>query len=710
MTASARRRRDEPVVQPVDSLTEEEARTELASLAEEIAHHDRLYYTDAAPEISDAEYDELRRRNAAIEARFPELIRTDSPTRRVGAAPAAGFAKVTHTRPMLSLENAFEESDVRDFFAGIRNFFRRTATEAVVAEDKIGIMAEPKIDGLSISLSYRKGRLVLGATRGDGTTGENVTTNLRTLETIPDALEGEGWPELIEIRGEVYLERAGFFALNEERAAQGEPIFANPRNAAAGSLRQLDSSITARRPLKFFAYAWGEASAPFARTHEEALSRFHSWGFTVNERSRLCQGVDQALAYYREIAAERAELPYDIDGVVYKVNDLALQERLGMVSRAPRWAVAQKFPAQQAQTVLRDISIQVGRQGSLTPVAMLEPITVGGVVVQRATLHNEDEIQRKDVRIGDTVVVQRAGDVIPQIVSVVLERRPNDAQPYHFPDHCPICGSLAVREPGQVARRCTGGLICAAQAVERLRHFVSRDCFDVEGLGEKHITAFWQDGLIRQPGDIFRLDPTVIGKREGWGELSARNLKAAIDERRRISLDRFINALGIPQVGQATARLLARHYRSLAVWRREMEAAQDPDSEARAGLLDIHGIGEEMAADIVGFFAEPHNRAVLDDLMREITILDYAGPTQHAASPLAGKNIVFTGSLDAMSRSEAKARAEALGANVTSSVSAKTDYVVTGADPGSKATKAAALGVKLLDEAEWLALAGDAAG
>ena len=709
-STASRRRREEPASRPTEAFTEEEARAELAALAKEIAHHDRLYYTDAAPEISDADYDALRRRNSEVEARFPELIRSDSPTRRVGAAPAAGFAKVTHTRPMLSLENAFEETDVRDFFAGVRNFFRRTATEAIVAEDKIEIMAEPKIDGLSIALSYQNGRLVLGATRGDGTTGENVTTNIRTLDTVPKVLSGESWPELIEIRGEVYLERAGFFTLNEERAAAGESVFANPRNAAAGSLRQLDPAITARRPLRFFAYAWGETSAPFARTHDEALAQFRAWGFTVNERSQLCRGVDAALAYYREIAAERASLPYDIDGVVYKVNDLALQERLGMVSRAPRWAVAQKFPAQQAQTVLRDISIQVGRQGSLTPVAMLEPITVGGVVVQRATLHNEDEIPRKDVRIGDTVVVQRAGDVIPQIVSVVLDRRPKDAVPYEFPDHCPICGSLAVREPGQVARRCTGGLICAAQAVERLRHFVSRDCFDIEGLGEKHITAFWQDGLIRQPGDIFRLDPEAIAKREGWGELSARNLRAAIDERQRISLDRFINALGIPQVGQATARLLARHYRSLAAWRHEMEVAEDPESEARAGLLDIHGIGEEMAADIIGFFAEPHNRAVLDDLAGEVTVLDYEAPAQRAASPLAGKTIVFTGTLEAMSRSEAKARAEALGANVTSSVSAKTDYVVTGADPGSKATKAAALGVKLLDEAGWLALAGETAG
>ena len=425
MSASTtRQRRTERERSPVEALTEEEARDELAWLAEEIGRHDRLYYTDAAPEISDADYDALRRRNTAIEARFPELIRSDSPSRRIGAAPATGFAKVTHSRPMLSLENAFEDSDVREFFSGIRNFFRRTATETMVAEDVIEIMAEPKIDGLSIGLTYRRGRLVQGATRGDGVTGENVTANLRTLATIPGALAGKDWPELIEIRGEVYLERAGFFALHEERAAAGEPVFANPRNAAAGSLRQLDSTITARRPLKFFAYAWGEASVTFAHTHQEALERFRGWGFTVNPRSRLCHGVDQALAYYAEIAGDRAELPYDIDGVVYKVNDLGLQERLGMVSRAPRWAVAQKFPAQQAQTVLRDISIQVGRQGSLTPVAMLEPITVGGVVVQRATLHNEDEIARKDVRVGDRVLIQRAGDVIPQILAVIEKARP----------------------------------------------------------------------------------------------------------------------------------------------------------------------------------------------------------------------------------------------------------------------------------------------
>ncbi len=693
---------------PAEALTTEEAAAELAALARAIAHHDRLYYSEDRPEISDAEYDALRRRNASIEAHFPELIRADSPSRRVGAAPAAGFAKVTHTRPMLSLENAFEEADVRDFFAGIRNFFRRSAAEAEVAEDVIAVMAEPKIDGLSMGLRYQGGRLTLGATRGDGVTGEDVTRNVRTLASIPKTLAGTGWPDDIEIRGEVYMERAGFFALNEERAAAEEPPFANPRNAAAGSLRQLDAAITARRPLKFFAYAWGEASASFARSHEEALQRFREWGFTVNPYSRLCRGVDAVLAYYREIAAERAALPYDIDGVVYKVNDLALQERLGMVSRAPRWALAHKFPAQQAQTVLRAIVIQVGRQGSLTPVAVLDPITVGGVVVQRATPHNEAEIARKDARIGDTVIVQRAGDVIPQIVGVVPERRPEGAEPYHFPDHCPVCGSLAVREPGAVARRCTGGLICPAQAVERLKHFVARDSFDIEGLGARHIAAFWEDGLIKAPGDIFRLDPAVIEKREGWGEVSAKKLIAMIDERRRIPLDRFVNALGIPQVGQATARLLARHYRSLAAWRRAMEAAQDPQGEAYAGLIDIHGIGADMAAEIVGFFAEPHNRAVLDDLAREVAVLDYEEPAGRAVAPLAGKTIVFTGTLSAMSRSEAKARAEALGANVASSVSAKTDYVVTGADPGSKATKAAALGVTLLDEAAWLDLAREA--
>jgi DNA ligase (NAD+) len=691
---------------PVELLTEEEVAAELARLAGEIAHHDQLYHAKDAPEISDAAYDELRRRNTAVEARFPELIRADSPSRRVGAAPAAGFAKVTHRLPMLSLDNAFAEEDVRDFFSTIRNFFRRPEDLALVAEDTVAVMAEPKIDGLSAALRYEHGRLVLGATRGDGVTGEDVTANIRTLSSVPGSLAGKDYPDILEIRGEVYMERAGFFAVNAEREAAGEPVFANPRNVAAGSLRQLDPTVTARRPLKFFAYAWGETSAPFARTHEEALARFRDWGFSVNEHSRLCRGVAEMLAYYREIAEHRSELPYDIDGVVYKINDLALQNRLGMRSRAPRWALAHKFAAEQARTIMHGIMITVGRQGALTPTAILDPITVGGVVVQRATLHNADEIARKDVRVGDTVVVQRAGDVIPQIVAVVLDRRPPDAKPYEFPDHCPVCGSIAVREEGMAVWRCSGGLICPAQAVERLKHFVARDCFDIEGLGAKHIVDFWEDGLIRQPGDIFRLKAEIIAERKGWGVVSAKKLIAAIDERRRIALDRFINALGIPQVGQATARLLARHYRSLAAWRRDMEAAKDPESPARADLLDVHGIGKDMASDIIGFFAEPHNRAVLDDLEDEVSVLDYEARTQRAPSPLAGKTIVFTGSLNSMTRSEAKARAEALGANVASSVSSKTDYAVIGADAGSKAARAASLGVTSLDETAWLDLAG----
>jgi DNA ligase (NAD+) len=689
---------------PIDALSEAEAKAELQRLAKTIAHHDRLYYEKDAPEISDAEYDELRRRNDAIEARFPALIRPDSPSRRIGAAPAAGFAKVRHPRPMLSLENAFDEADVRAFFRSIRNFFRAPADVARVDEATIAVMAEPKIDGLSASIRYEHGAMVLGATRGDGITGEDITANLRTLDTVPKHLNGRGWPEAIEVRGEVYMERRAFFALNQEREKAGEPVFANPRNAAAGSVRQLDPSVTAQRPLSFFAYAWGEASHPFAKTHAEALKHLDHWGFTINPLSRLCHGVEEVLAFHRDMAARRAKLPYDIDGVVYKVNDLDLEERLGFVSRAPRWAIAHKFPAQQAQTVIKKIRIQVGRQGTLTPVADLEPITVGGVVVQHATLHNEDEIKRKDIREGDTVIVQRAGDVIPQVVGVVKERRPAHSRAYVFPHKCPECGSLAVREEGEAAWRCTGGLICPAQAVERLRHFVSRDAFDIEGLGEKHVTEFWQDKLIKRPGDIFRLKPEVIAAREGWGEASALKLIRAIDARRVIALDRFIYALGIPQVGEATAKLLARHYRSFARFSQAMTEAADPESEAWRELNDIHGIGEDTAADIVGFFKEPHNRAVLEDLRHEIRITDYAAETA-AHRPLAGKTIVFTGTLESMSRSEAKSRAEALGATVTSSVSRKTEYVVVGAEAGSKADTAKELGVKMLSEQEWLKLA-----
>jgi DNA ligase (NAD+) len=697
------KRRSEP--KPAEALSEAEAKAELKRLAAEIARHDRLYHAKDAPEISDADYDALRRRNAAIEKRFPHLVRADSPSQRIGAAPATGFAKVRHAKPMLSLDNAFDEEDVRAFFQSVQNFFRSADDLKRVDPATIAVAAEPKIDGLSCSLRYERGALVLAATRGDGVTGEDVTANVKTVKDVPHRLKGRGWPAQIEIRGEVYMERPGFFALNAEREKAGESVFANPRNAAAGSLRQLDPAITASRPLKFFAYAWGEADRPIADTHWEALRHFRDWGLAVNPLSKLCRGIDQVLAFHAEIAAGRAELPYDIDGVVYKVNDLDLEERLGFASRAPRWAIAHKFPAQQAQTVLREITIQVGRQGSLTPVAMLEPITVGGVVVQRATLHNEDEIARKDIREGDTVIIQRAGDVIPQVVSVVKERRPKSSRPFKFPDECPECHSLAVREPGEAVRRCTGGLICPAQAVERLRHFVSRDAFDIEGLGAKHIADFWEDKLIKTPADVFRLDPAVIAEREGWGEQSARKLRDAIEARRRISLERFIYALGIRQVGQQTAKLLARHYRSFARWREAMLAARDKESDAWRELNDIHGIGEDMAEDIADFFRERHNLELLDDLLKEVNVADYVAAQSAAQSPLAGKTVVFTGTLMAMSRSEAKTRAEALGANVAGSVSGKTDYLIVGADAGSKAEKARALGVKTLTEEEWLALA-----
>jgi DNA ligase (NAD+) len=688
---------------PADKLSKAEAKAELKRLALEIVHHDRLYYQKDAPEISDADYDELRRRNAAIEARFPDLVRSDSPSKRVGAPPATGFAKVRHPHPMLSLDNAMDEDDVREFFKGIRNFFRAPEDVRRVEPDSIAVMAEPKIDGLSCSLRYEHGKLTLGATRGDGITGEDVTRNVETLDTIPKRLEGRAWPDVIEVRGEVYMEHPGFAGLNKEREKAGEPLFANPRNAAAGSLRQLDPAITAQRPLKFFAYAWGEASEPFAKSHADALKHLKAWGFVTDPHSKLCHGVEQILAFHRDMAAKRAALPYDIDGVVYKVNDLDLEERLGFVSRAPRWAIAHKFPAQQAQTVLKAIEIQVGRQGTLTPVAKLEPITVGGVVVSNASLHNEDEIKNKDIRVGDTVIVQRAGDVIPQIVSVVTERRPHGAKPFHFPHTCPVCDSEAVREEGEAAWRCTN-IACPAQAVERLRHFVSREAFDIEGLGEKHIAEFWEGGLLKTPADVFRLDPRRIAEREGWGETSARKLISAIDSRRAIPLDRFINALGIPQTGPATAKLLARHYRSYKRWHQAMTVAKDRDSEAWHELNDLHGIGEDTAADIVGFFAEKRNQHVLDELEKELRVTDYAAPAEGSA-PLAGKTIVFTGTLEAMSRNEAKARAEALGATVTSSVSAKTDYVVMGTDPGSKATKAHQLGVKILSEDEWLKMA-----
>ena len=692
----------QPATPAVEALSEDEAAAELAALAAAIARHDRLYYQHDAPEIGDAEYDALRGRNVAIERRFPHLKRADSPSERVGAPAAARFAKVVHARPMLSLANGFSEADLIEFVAGVRRFLKELRDDPDAA---LEMMAEPKIDGLSIALRYEDGRLVSAATRGDGTTGEDVTANVRTLRDVPARIETG--LAVCEVRGEVYMTRADFQDLNARQEAAGGKVFANPRNAAAGSLRQLDPAITAGRPLRFFAYAAGEMSAEIAETHEGFLAALGGFGFPTNPLARLCASVDDMLAYYRELAGSRSALAYAIDGVVFKVNRRDWQERLGFVSRAPRWAIAQKFAAEQAQTRVQAIRIQVGRTGALTPVAELDPVGIGGVIVGRATLHNEDEIARKDIRVGDWVIIQRAGDVIPQIVGVVAEKRPPDSVPFAFPEHCPECGSLAVREAGEAARRCTGGLICPAQAVERMRHFVSRGAFDIEGLGDKHIEAFWRDGLLASPVDIFRLRARAdaIRDREGWGERSVENLLTAIEARRAIPLDRFIYALGIRQVGEATAKLLARRYGSLAAWNRAMCAlgSEDGGAEAYAELTAIDGIGPSVAEDLAAFFAEPHNRAVLDDLEREVRVADFVAGVA-VASPLAGKTVVFTGTLARMTRSEAKARAEALGAIVAGSVSKKTDFVIEGADAGSKAAKARALGLVVLSEDEWLAL------
>ena len=688
---------------PPTDLTEAEAEAELSHLAAEIARHDRLYHQEDAPKISDAAYDALRQRNEAIEARFPQLVRADSPSGKVGAAPASGFAKVAHRVPMLSLGNAFDGQDVADFLARIARFLSLDTPPA--------ILAEPKIDGLSCSIRYEGGRLVQAATRGDGTTGEDITANVRTIGEVPETLTGKGWPEVLEVRGEIYMRGADFQALNQRQEEAGEKVFANPRNAAAGSLRQLDHTITATRPLRFFAYSWGELSAPIAGTISEAREKLAAWGFVVTEPVALCQNLETILDYYEMIGVQRAELPYDIDGVVYKVDRLDLQERLGFVSRAPRWALAHKFAAEQAETILREITIQVGRTGSLTPVANLEPITVGGVVVSRATLHNEDEIARKDIREGDRVVIQRAGDVIPQVVRVIPEKRPSDSKPFIFPDSCPICQSHAVREEGEAVRRCTGGLVCPAQAVERLRHFVSRQAFDIEGLGEKQVRFFFDQGWVKTPADIFRLAAedggreTPLKEQAGWGDLSARNLFQAIEERRGISLERFIFALGIRHIGRENALLLARTYGSLTALVEAVEAAHDRESEAYRDLLDIDGIGPAVAEALVDFFDEPLNRDAVEDLARELSVEEYVA-ADTGDSPVAGKTVVFTGKLERFTRDEAKVRAEALGAKVAGSVSKKTDYLVAGPGAGSKAKKAAELGVATLDEDQWLELIG----
>ncbi|HEV7265381.1 MAG TPA: NAD-dependent DNA ligase LigA [Falsiroseomonas sp.] len=710
MTAAA------PRTRRPETLTEEEAQQELAALAAEIAHHDALYHAKDAPEISDAAYDTLVARNNSIEARFPELIRDDSPSRRVGAKPAEGFATLRHGVPMLSLRNAFGEPDFLDFTASIRRFLKLEPGQPLV------FVAEPKIDGLSVNLIYEQGTFLRGATRGDGTEGEDISENLLRLRDLPRKLKAP-FPARIEIRGEVFCEKADFLAFRttqvqaaedrEARRARGEKVGpaitipVNPRNFAAGALRQLDPAITAQRPLKLFAYAMGEASEQPAETHAEWLDRLRGWGFAVNPLSELLPDETAALGFQQRMAEQRASLSYDIDGVVYKLNRLDWQRRLGFVGRAPRWAIAWKFPAEQATTRLLGIEIQVGRTGALTPRAVMQPVGVGGVMVTHATLHNEDEIARKDVRIGDTVIVQRAGDVIPQVVGVVLERRPPDAQPFVFPETCPACGSHAVRPPGEVVRRCTGGLVCPAQTVERLIHFTRRNAMDIEGLGEENIQALHDAGLVKSPADIFRLSQhrqTMLGW-EGWGQRKVAKLLDAIEARRRVQLERFIFALGIRRIGEANAKLLARHYHSFAEWRAKMLAATTIGSEARDELGSIQGIGPAIATELADFFAEPHNLAALDDLAGEVTPEDaaFAAATDSA---FAGKTIVFTGTLEKMSRDEAEAQAERLGAKVTKSVSKKTDFVVVGADAGSKAAKAAELGVKTLTEAAWCELAG----
>ena len=686
---------------PVEKLTDLEAGAELKELAEEISSHDDAYYQDNAPTLSDGEYDALRARNQAIEAAFPHLVRGDSPSQQVGVAPTSGFSKVTHARSMFSLGNVFSAEDLADFLGGIRRFLKELTDDKNIP---LEMVAEPKIDGLSISLRYEKGKFVSAATRGDGSVGEDVTANLKTFKELPFELKGNV-PDVVEVRGEVYLSKSDFAELNRHQEDAGEKVFANPRNAAAGSLRQLDETITATRPLKIFAYAWGELSEPIGDTQWAFFEQLKSWGFQVNELTQICGDLAELMTVYDEISGKRAQLDYDIDGVVYKVNCLDWQERLGFVSRAPRWAVAHKFPAEKAQTIINEIDIQVGRTGSLTPVAKLEPVTVGGVVVSNATLHNEDEITRKDIRVGDTVVILRAGDVIPQVVEVILNKRPKGLKAFKYPTICPICGSDAVRDEGESVRRCTGGVICDAQVIERFKHFVSRGAFNIEGFGSKHVEAFFDEGLIKTLADIFRLSTheANLKTRDGWGKKSVANLLAAIEERRTIPLERFIYALGIRQIGQANARLLAKQYVSLGTLRQAMKDAAVIGSDALSDLNNIDGIGPSVAGDLIAYINEDRNLELLNDFESQLNIEDFEAPDD-SSSPIVGKTIVFTGTLETVTRGEAKTKAEQLGAKVAGSVSKKTDYVVTGPGAGSKAKNAEKLGVAILSENEWLAL------
>ena len=693
---------------PVDAMTEADAAAELERLSALIAEADLAYYTDDAPAMDDGTYDALRRRNAAIEKRFPRLKRDDSPSERVGAPVSSGFSKAKHAVPMLSLDNAFSDEDVTDFVGRVRRFL------GLSDDETIRVTAEPKIDGLSLSLTYQHGKLVRAATRGDGRIGEDVTANAQTVADIPETLSGTDWPQRIDVRGEVYMSHADFRALNAREGELGRKTFANPRNAAAGSLRQIDSAVTRSRPLRFFAYAWGETSEVFADTQSEAIAALKRWGFVVNDRFEASDTIDGLLRTYRALEADRASLGYDIDGVVYKIDRLDWQTRLGFVSRAPRWAIAHKFPAEKATTVLESIDIQVGRTGSLTPVARLKPVTVGGVVVSNATLHNEDEIVRKDVRVGDTVIVQRAGDVIPQILGAVDTDRPGRGPVFQMPSVCPECDSAAVRElddkgEPDVRRRCTGGLICPAQAVERLKHFVSRKALDIDGLGAKQVTMFYEKGLLEGPQDIFRLaariaekDLPPLAEWEGFGETSAQNLFSAIDARRSPSFARFLAGLGVRHVGETTAGLFARHFLSWdSFWQTvQRAAAEGEDSEAFSELVAIDGIGATAARALAAFVSEPHNRDMMTALLSEVTVADAVAAASD--SRVAGKTVVFSGTLETMTRDEAKARATGLGAKVSGSVSKKTDILVAGPGAGSKLKKAEELGIETLTEAEWL--------
>lgn len=687
-------------------LDAEDARARHAELVKKIRSADKAYYQDDAPSLNDGQYDALRQELEALEAKHPDLITKNSPTQTIGAAPKEGFKKVKHAVPMLSLSNVFSEDDANEFLARIRRFL------GLNEDETIDIVAEPKIDGLSCSLRYESRNLVMAATRGDGAEGEDITDNIKTIEEIPQTLPDDA-PDIIEIRGEIYMARADFAALNKRQEEAGKQPFANPRNAAAGSVRQLDSKVTASRRIRFFGYALGEISAPISATHFEMRETLKRWGIPETHY-KLCASIGDIMDNYEDVLQSRAHLDYEIDGIVYKVNRLDWQERLGFVSRSPRWATAHKFPAEQAITKLNTIEIQVGRTGALTPVARLEPITVGGVVVSNATLHNADEIKRKDIREGDMVVIQRAGDVIPQVVKVLSDKRSKDAPPYEFPTHCPVCSSPAIREGEDIVTRCTGGMKCNAQAVERLKHFVSRLAFDIDGLGSKIIEQFWEEGLIQSPADIFTLEErntgslTPIRAREGWGSTSEKKLFASINQRRAIALNRFIYALGIRQVGEATAKRIAATYCTFQAVQEAMKNAQDRDSETFAEFLAIEDVGPGVADDLLAFFAEDYNLEILNALEAQLDIQPYAAPSS-VDSPVAGKTLVFTGTLTQTTRAEAKAKAETLGAKVSGSVSKKTHYVIAGEDAGSKLKKAKDLAdqghdVKVLSEDDWLSL------